>query len=210
MLINNYALKVYRIETERLVIRCYQPSDAGMLLSAIKNSIDNLKLWMPWAKDEPTGIEKKVKLLEKFKSDFESDKDYNFGIFNKNEDKLIGSSGLHTRIGENAREIGYWINTEFLNNGFATEATQALTKIGFDYQNIERIEIHCDPMNSISQKIPKRLGFTLVDVIKNDTVNAAGSNRDTMIWAISKDDYSVNKISNFNMKVFDQSGTELL
>ena len=165
---------------------------------------------MPWAKDEPTNIEKKVKLLEKFKSDFESDKDYNFGIFNKDEDTLIGSSGLHTRIGEKAREIGYWINTEFLNVGFATEATTALTKVGFEYQNIERIEIHCDPKNNISQKIPKRLGFTLADVLKSNTLNASGSVRDTMIWSLSKDDYSINKISKFNMKLFDQSGNELL
>jgi hypothetical protein len=41
--------KTYRIETDRLVIRCYQPSDAAMLLAAITESLDHLRPFMPWA-----------------------------------------------------------------------------------------------------------------------------------------------------------------
>ncbi|TXB55226.1 GNAT family N-acetyltransferase [Phaeodactylibacter luteus] len=37
-------------------------------------------------------------------------------------------SGLHTRLGENAREIGYWINANYLKQGYATETVKALIK----------------------------------------------------------------------------------
>jgi len=43
----------YRIETERLVIRCYEPRDAPLLKEAIDSSLEHLQPWMPWALDEP-------------------------------------------------------------------------------------------------------------------------------------------------------------
>lgn len=54
--------KTYKIETDRLIIRCYQPSDAIMFKQAIDSCIDHLLPWMPWAKDEPENIESKVAL----------------------------------------------------------------------------------------------------------------------------------------------------
>src|SRR5262249_24384090 len=39
----------YRIVTERLVLRCWEPSDAAALKEAVDASIDHLLPWMPWA-----------------------------------------------------------------------------------------------------------------------------------------------------------------
>ena len=47
----------YRIETERLVVRCYQPSDAKLLAESVTENIEHLKTFMPWAHDEPTSFE---------------------------------------------------------------------------------------------------------------------------------------------------------
>lgn len=44
----------YRIETARTVLRCWDPQDAGLLLQAVSESIDQLQAWMPWASDDPT------------------------------------------------------------------------------------------------------------------------------------------------------------
>lgn len=53
----------YRIETKRLVVRCYNPSDAQLLAEAIAASLKHLRPWMPWARDEPESLEDKVKRL---------------------------------------------------------------------------------------------------------------------------------------------------
>jgi len=58
---------------------------------------------------------------------------------------VLGSTGLHTRVGAGAREIGYWIHQDYINQGLATEATAALTKVAFAIDQVTRIEIHCDP-----------------------------------------------------------------
>ena len=47
----------YRIETERLVIRCYEPRDAAMAKEAIDSSLDHLRPWMPWTENEPQTLE---------------------------------------------------------------------------------------------------------------------------------------------------------
>lgn len=38
--------QTYRIETERLTIRCYPPKDARLLKTAIEESLDHLSPWM--------------------------------------------------------------------------------------------------------------------------------------------------------------------
>ncbi|MEZ5055402.1 MAG: GNAT family protein [Saprospiraceae bacterium] len=164
--------KAYKIETERLIIRCYHPEDAFLLKKSIDESLDHLLPWMPWAGNEPVSIEKKIDRLRKYRGQFDLGEDYVFGIFNKNEDKLIGSTGLHTRAGEHAREIGYWIHVNEIQKGYALEAAGALTKVGFEIEGLERIEIHCTPANIRSQNIPRKLGYVNEGTLRNRATDA--------------------------------------
>ena len=61
----NISNPAYRIETERLVVRCYKPSDAQLLADSVTESLDHLKPWMPWAHNEPEPIEEKAARTEK-------------------------------------------------------------------------------------------------------------------------------------------------
>ena len=53
----------YRIETDRLVIRCYDPKDAFLVKESVDESIEHLRPWLPWAQHEPTDIEAQIDLL---------------------------------------------------------------------------------------------------------------------------------------------------
>lgn len=196
----------YGIITDRLLIRCYHPGDAQMLLEAITNSLDHLKKWMPWARTEPSSLDSKKELLKKFEHEYVQKIDYNFGIFNRQQDTLIGSAGLHTRIGPKSREIGYWINSRYLNKGYATESTKALIKVGFEYHQIDNIEIHCDPKNIASQKIPKKLGFDLTDIRKSNATRPDGKPRDTMIWNMTLKRYREKRHLFPEIEVFYKEG----
>lgn len=195
--------KVYKIETERLIIRCYQPKDAILLKQSIDESIEHLLPWMPWAKNEPEALTKKVERLRKYRGQFDLGHDYIFGIFNKEESRLIGSTGLHTRVGEKAREIGYWINANQINKGYGAEAAQALTKVGFEMEGLERIEIHCSPENIRSQNIPRKLGYINEGILRKRVIESDGSKRDVMIWTMFKEDYKENSIRFAEVKAYD-------
>ena len=179
----------YRVETPRLVIRCWEPSDAGLFHKAITSSIDHLRTHMPFIAKEPLQIEDRIELLRKFRSSFDASKDFTYGIFDKEEKKVLGSTGLHTRPGKYGFEIGYWVVDDECNKGIATEATSALVSVGFNVNNIDRIEIHCNPNNEYSRKIPEKLGFTCECIRRRYNSGFSGEFRDSMIWVLFKDEY---------------------
>lgn len=203
------SIKTYRIETERLIIRCYQPSDAHLLWQSVNESIEHLRPWMPWINNEPEDVQAKLERIRKMRANFDSDTDYTFGIFDKTEQTLIGSTGLHTRVGKDAREIGYWINVNEINKGYATEAVCALTKIGFEIEHLARIEIHCDSRNTNSFSIPKKLGYQLEATLKGRFRDNNDIPRDKMIWTLFSENYCHTNIKSTLLKAFDILGQEI-
>jgi RimJ/RimL family protein N-acetyltransferase len=149
----------YRVVSERLVLRCWEPRDAPLLKEAVDSSLDQLRPWMPWAEDEPQTLEQKVALLRTFRGNFDLGNDFVYGLFGRDESEVLGGSGLHTSRGPDAFEIGYWIRSSRAGQGLATEAIGALTRVGFQLCDVDRIEIRCDPANERSRAIPRKLGF---------------------------------------------------
>ena len=107
MTILTVARPAYRVETPRLVIRCWDPKDAAMMQAATAESKEHLLPFMPWAMDEPQTVEQKAELARRFRGRFDRDDDYVYGIFNPEETRVLGGTGLHTRVSGNALEIGY-------------------------------------------------------------------------------------------------------
>ncbi|HEX5557526.1 MAG TPA: GNAT family N-acetyltransferase [Gaiellales bacterium] len=159
----SHGSKAFRIETTRLVIRCWDPADAELAKDAIDTSLDHLRPWMPWAESEPTTLEQKRQLLARFAEDFARGDDAVYGIFEPDERRVVGGTGLHPRLDGNAREIGYWIRADAVGRGLAGESTAALTRVAFEVDGVERMEIHVDPDNVRSAAIPRRLGYELAD-----------------------------------------------
>ena len=199
----------YRIETERLVVRCYQPSDVQMLADSVAENIDHLKPWMPWAHDEPQALEEKVRGIRRFRGMFDLNQDFVYGIFNPEETRLLGGTGLHTRLGASELEIGYWIHKDFINQGLVTESTSALIKVAFEIIHVHRLEIHCDPANLASAAIPRKLGFTHEGTLRAKNAFHDGWT-DSMIWGLLEDEYPDSLASATNIKAFDVNGDPLL
>ncbi len=199
----------YRIETERLVVRCYQPSDAQLLAESVTENVEHLKPWMPWAHNEPEPFEEKEKRVVRFRGMFDLHENYVYGIFNREETKLVGGTGLHPRLGERELEIGYWIHKDFVNRGLVTESTAALVKVAFEIVHIHRVEIHCDPGNQASASIPRKLGFTHEGTLRAKTPFLDGWS-DSMIWGLLETEYPNSPAVKAKIKVFDVNGNPLL
>jgi RimJ/RimL family protein N-acetyltransferase len=199
----------YRIETKRLVVRCYNPSDAPLLAVSVTESLEHLRPWMPWVHSEPEPIEEKVQRLKRFRGMFDLGQDFIYGIFNQDDTKLFGGTGLHTRLGESELEIGYWIHKDFVNQGLVTESTAALIKVAFEVIHVHRLEIHCDPANLASAAIPRKLGFTHEGTLRAKT-RFLDRWSDSMIWGLLDTDYADSPSSKAEIKVFDVNGQQVL
>src|SRR5512138_367669 len=199
----------YRIETDRLVVRCYQPNDVELLAASVSENVEHLKPWMPWAHAEPEPFQAKVDRLQRFRGEFDLGEDFIYAIFDKEESRLLGGTGLHTRLGEQQLEIGYWIHKDFTNRGLVTESTAALVKVAFEIVSIHRIEIHCDPLNLASASIPRKLGFTHEGTLRAKTP-FLGRWSDSMVWGLLETEYSDSPSSKAEIKVFDADGQQVL
>ena len=179
----------YRIRTPRLLLRCWAPRDAALLRAAVDVSLEHLRPWMPWARDEPETLQTMVARLRQWRAKFDLDQDFVYGVFGLDESEVLGSSGLHPRVGEGAREIGYWIRADRINQGLATEVAAALTKVDFQIDAVLRVEIHCDPRNVRSAAVARKLGFVHEATLRRRTRDGQGALRDTMIWTLLTDEY---------------------
>lgn len=200
----------YRIHTKRLVLRCWNPGDAQFLKEAIDQSLDHLRPWMPWAHSEPEALDKKIERLRLFRGKFDLGQDFVYGIFNREETQVLGGTGLHTRLGPQAREIGYWIHQDYTNQGLATEASAALTRVAFEIDRMRRVEIHCDPENLRSAAVPRKLGFTHEATLRRRTPFLDEGLRDAMIWTLFAEDYRSSQAASANIEAFDAIGRRIL
>jgi len=200
----------YRIQTRRLVLRCWNPADAPLLKQAIDESLDHLRPWMAWAAQEPEPLGAKVERLRQARGQFDLGQDFTYGVFNSDETAVLGAAGLHTRAGEGAREIGYWIHKAHLRQGLATEAAAALTRAAFEIERVKRVEIHCDPQNVHSAAIPKKLGYLCEATLRGRLPLPDGTSRDTMIWTLFAPDYPASPAASTQTQAFDALGRQLL
>jgi RimJ/RimL family protein N-acetyltransferase len=187
------------------VIRCWEPRDASLLKAAIDSSLDHLRPWMPWAYDEPQTLAEKVELLRGFRGRFDLGQDYVYGIFSPRETEVLGGSGLHTRVGPEAFEIGYWVSASAAGRGIATETAAVLTRAGIELAGAERIEIKVDPSNEASLNVPRKLGYTEEATLRRRLPGRLPSDelRDSVIFSLLRDELPGSPASAVAFEAYD-------
>jgi RimJ/RimL family protein N-acetyltransferase len=198
----------YRIVTERLVIRCWEPRDAPLLKHAVDSSIDHLRPWMPWAADEPQPLAEKVELLRQFRGRFDLGTDFIYGMFMSDESEAVGGTGLHTRVAPEAFEIGYWVSASHAGQGLGTESTGAVTRVAFELTDVERIEIRCDPANERSRAIPRKLGYAEEATLRRRLHYPEP--RDVVVYTLFRDDFAGSPAASVALEAYDAGGNRVL
>ena len=177
-----------RIVTPRLVIRCKSPADAPLLKDALDSSLDHLRPWMPWAHDEPSSIEALESRMAKFQADFEAGRDWPYGIFSADESQILGGTGFHPRGAADEIEIGYWIRVSAEGQGYITECVCALTKAAFGSPGISKVIIKCDPTNTRSAAVPKRVGYHFAGLLP--TASPTDARSQDMVWHMTRESFA--------------------
>jgi RimJ/RimL family protein N-acetyltransferase len=172
-----------RLERDGVVLRRPTPADDVALAAAIAASLDHLRPWMSWADDEATTPERRQAFLARAEEGWSTGSDFAFVILDADESTVLGTSGLHRRIGPRAIEIGYWVHAHHVGRGIATAVAGALTEAALDLPDVDRVEIHCDEANVRSAAVPRRLGYRL-ERIEEDGVTAPAETGRSMVWVL--------------------------
>ncbi len=200
----------YRVLTRRLLLRCFEPTDAEELREVAARNRDHLAPWMPWAKDDPQTVAEKVQLLRGFRARFDRDEDYVFGAFGRESGALVGATGLHRRVGPRAFETGYWVDREHVRRGLASEMAAAMTRVAFDLLRVERVELHVDVRNAPSLGVPRKLGFVADGVLRRRSPTTLPEPGDMAVFTMFADEYPGTACAEAPLEAFDVLGARLL
>ena len=139
--------KMVLAETERLILRRYQPGDLQDLFEYLSD--ERVVEFEPY---KPMTLEEARDNLA-----WRISTDEMIAVELRQTHKMIGNVYLGKREFE-ALEIGYVFNQNYWGAGYAAESCQALVRRAFS-SGTHRIYGECDPANTRSWKLLEALGF---------------------------------------------------
>ena len=145
------------IVTERLLLRRWKLSDADALYKyACDPEVGPHAGWPPHENVE----ESKMIIRELFTND------YTWAVILKETNEPIGCMGYYPfgksniEIGENDAEVGYWIGKPHWNNGYCTEALQAMIHYCYEKKHFQTLWADFFVDNPASGRVMEKCGFT--------------------------------------------------
>lgn len=169
-------MKFEYIRTPRTLIRPPTVKDAKLMHDALKQSIRDLKKWMPWAQ-ELASLEDTRYFLRQAENvwdkRFEENEERSLIILDLENKRYIGSTGIKPlNLMVPSFEVGYWVHVNFAGKGLITEAVTGLTHYIFSELRSNRVEIHCEDKNIKSWKVAERLNFSHEGTLLNHRMTA--------------------------------------
>jgi [ribosomal protein S5]-alanine N-acetyltransferase len=149
-------MKFTPLQTERLILRPYSPQDAAALLPLIgarEVAATTLRIPHPYTEEHVR------EFLAKAQADLASGDVLRVAIMLSESGTLCGGSGLMIERDHNRAELGYWIGVPYWGKGYATEATRALVRYGFENLKLNRIYASYMVVNAASGNVLRKLGM---------------------------------------------------
>lgn len=184
------------IETERLILRQLQLSDAEDMFNNFTNN-ENVSRFLSWNPHE--NIEVTKNLLINWVDDYKNDNKYFWAIVLKENQQVIGTTSVvELSIKDQKAELGYCIGENYWGRGIVTELTKAVIAFLFNEVGVHRIEAKHDTKNPASGRVMEKVGMKYEGTMRHARFNK-GAWCDTKIYAIIRDDlYSDNPLVNKN------------
>jgi RimJ/RimL family protein N-acetyltransferase len=146
------------IRTARLVLRPYDDGDLDAFHDIHRREdVTRYLLWGPRSRDEARAIVERRKPLTRLEGDGGG---LCLVVALLHSGAVIGDVNLQVHSLEHRQgEVGYVIHPDHQGNGYATEATVAMLRVGFETYGLHRIVGRLDARNDGSARVLERLGM---------------------------------------------------
>lgn len=173
----------------RVCLRPYAVGDGVAVQEAIEESHDHLRPWMAWTDSRRT-VQACEAYVRQALARWLTQEDVTVGMWECSSKRYVGGAWLYyTDRRVPAMGIGYWARASAQSQGYVTEAVTLLCKLAFTTLAAQRVSIQCNAANTRSAKIARRLGFVHEATLRNDSRNTMGELTDTLVFAITPNDY---------------------
>ena len=171
------------LQTERLVMRMFQPGDAMDVFDYARSPIVGAMAgWAP----HKTLLESQH-VVRRFISRGDV-----WAIVEKRTGHVIGSIGLHTdsrREIDNARMLGYALGENYWGKGYATEAAREVLRFAFMELQCPILSVYHYPGNTKSRHVIKKLGFVQEGTLRMASTLPNGSPTDEVCCSLTREEY---------------------
>jgi RimJ/RimL family protein N-acetyltransferase len=150
------------IDAGPVVLRRWREPMAAELADAVRSSLPELRVWMPWADAEPTPAAQ-AEVLRGGEAQFEEGRAFEYALFEPATTALVGCAGVR-HPGPARAEVGYWVRSDRHRRGYARAAAAALTAAALEHLDVEVVELHAHVGNLASTGVARSLGFERVAV----------------------------------------------
>lgn len=144
------------LETERLILRPWQDTDAECLYTYAKDSlVGPVAGWPPH-----TSVENSREIIRDVLS-----VPHAYAVVLKSTGKPVGCIGLmigeasNMKIGNDEGEIGYWIGVPYWGQGLIPEAVKEVLRFGFEEMGLTKMWCGYFEGNEKSRRVQEKCGF---------------------------------------------------
>lgn len=196
-----------RVETDRLILRqiTESASDGRDSLEFI-NDYSVYRFWGIYDeskdKDGRHRPKKKIKLDYHYNitmKEYRARRELTWLMELKDTHKVIGEIVMYDFRLTKQADIGYRISKNFWGQGYAPEAGQAMTKIAFEYMDLDRLQIRCFTNNNGSVRVAEKLGYLQEALIRQGAILNVMT--DYYIFGLLKRDYMKQPIDNSIVRI---------
>jgi ribosomal-protein-alanine N-acetyltransferase len=153
------------IETDRLLLRPLEISDAEVMFAMDSNPLVHKYLWQ-----NPTQeISETIKIIEYVQKQYAENNIGRFATILKETGEFMGWTGIKyindhvENSNTNFYDYGYRLDEKFWNKGFATEASHAWLDYGFNQMKIDLMNAYTHFENGASNHILQKVGMNFME-----------------------------------------------
>jgi ribosomal-protein-serine acetyltransferase len=140
--------------------------DAREVVEAVRESADELRPWMEWARAD-YGVDEARAWIERSIVERERGSSHEF-LLTGEGGRIVGVCGLN-RISDEFRlaNLGYWVRTSETGQGLAVQAVRRLAAWAFAGTELHRLEIVVAVENARSQRVAEKAGAAREGILKS-------------------------------------------
>ena len=145
------------IQTKRLLIREFQPSDREALLAIVRDpdQIKHMLLFLDTEEQLDAFLSMAIE-----SANTEPRLEWHFAVEDAANGHYLGSCCLMVESDSpSSAELGYWFLREAWGHGYATESCDAILDLGFRRLGFHRVWGKCHERNPQSAKVMEKLGM---------------------------------------------------
>jgi RimJ/RimL family protein N-acetyltransferase len=162
-------------------IRPYRLDDAGAIWEAVRESLNELRPWMPWCYPGYSIDDSRSWLAAQVQA-FQQRSTFEFAI-TTDTGAYLGGCGLNQIDALNQRaNLGYWVRTSATRHGVGTEATRLTRDWGFAHTDLVRLEVLVAASNVASRRVAEKAGAIYEGMLRSRLL-VHGTRHDAAMYA---------------------------